>query len=130
MAGALVGVWPALRAGRANVHGVLHGASRSHKAGVGRHRVRSVLVVVLVVAQVGGSLVLLIVAGLFVRTLLRSQRAYLGFDPDHVLNVILDPKEVGYDRVRTKNFYRDLEASVRALPGVQSASLAVCRWEQ
>ncbi len=115
LAGTLVGVWPALRAGRADVHGVLHGGGRSDTAGVGRHRVRSVLVV----AQVGGSLVLLIVAGLFVRSLLRAQHANLGFDPDHVLNVILNPKEVGYDEARTKNFYRDLEARVRALPGVQ-----------
>jgi len=120
LTGTLMGVWPALRAGRADVNGVLHGGGRSDTAGVGRHRVRSVLVV----AQVGGSLVLLIVAGLFVRTLFRAQRAYLGFDPNNVLNLTLDPREVGYDEARTKSFYRDLEARVRALPGVQSASLA------
>ena len=118
--GMLVGLWPALRAGRADVSGVLQGSGRSDTAGVSRHRLRSVLVV----AQVGGSLVLLIVAGLFVRSLMRAQRADLGFDPDHVLNVTLDPREVGYDEARTKNFYRDLEARVRALPEVQSASLA------
>ena len=120
LTGTLMGVWPALRAGRADVNGVLHGGGRSDTAGVGRHRVRSVLGV----AQVGGSLVLLIVAGLFVRTLFRAQRAYLGFDPNNVLNLTLDPREVGYDEARTKSFYRDLEAGVRALPGVQSASLA------
>jgi putative ABC transport system permease protein len=79
---------------------------------------------VLVVAQVAGSLVLLIVAGLFVRTLFHTQQVSLGFNPDHVLNVTLDPKEVGYDETRSKAFYRDLEARVRSLPGVQSASLA------
>jgi predicted permease len=120
LTGTLVGVWPALRAGRADVNVMLHGGGRSDTAGVSRHRLRSVLVV----AQVAGSLVLLIVAGLFVRSLMRAQRAYLGFDPDHVLNVTLDPKEVGYDEARTKNFYRDLEARVRALPGVQAVSLA------
>jgi predicted permease len=118
--GAIVGLWPALRAGRADVNSVLQGGGRSDTAGVSRHRLRSVLVV----AQVAGSLVLLIVAGLFVRSLMRAQRVYLGFDPDHVLNLTLDPKEVGYAEARTKNFYRDLEAKVRALPGVQSASLA------
>jgi len=120
LTGTLVGLWPALRAGRADVSGVLRGGGRSDTAGVSRHRVRSVFVV----AQVAGSLVLLIVAGLFVRTLFHAQRAQLGFDPDNVLNLTLDPQEVGYDQVRTKNFYRDLEARVRALPGVQSASLA------
>jgi predicted permease len=118
--GALVGVWPALRAGRTDMNSVLHGAGRSDTAGVSRHRLRSVLVVV----QVAGSLMLLIVAGLFVRSLSRAQHAYLGFEPDHVLNVVLDPKEVGYDGTRTKTFYGDLEARVRALPGVESVSLA------
>jgi len=120
LTGTLMGVWPAMRAGRADVNSVLHGGGRSDTAGVGRHRVRSVMVV----AQVGGSLVLLIVAGLFVRTLFRAQRAYLGFDPNNVLNLTLDPREVGYDEARTKTFYRELEARVGALPGVQSASLA------
>jgi putative ABC transport system permease protein len=120
LTGTLMGVWPALRAGRADVNGVLHGGGRSDTAGVARHRVRSILVV----AQVGGSLVLLIVAGLFVRTLFRAQRAYLGFDPNNVLNLTLDPREVGYDEARTKSFYQNLEARVRALHGVQSASLA------
>ena len=120
LTGTLVGMWPALRAGRADVNKMLHGSGRSDTAGVGRHRVRSVLVV----AQVSGSLVLLIVAGLFVRTLFHAQRAYLGFDPNNVLNITLDPREVGYNEARTKGFYRDLEAKVRALPGVQSASLA------
>jgi predicted permease len=73
---------------------------------------------------VGGSLMLLIVAGLFVRSLWNAQRAYLGFDPNQLVNVSLDPKEVGYDQVHAESFYRDLEAKVRELPGVQSASLA------
>jgi predicted permease len=120
LTGIIVGVWPAFRAGRADVNGVLHGAGRSDTAGTGRHRVRSVLVV----AQVAGSLVLLIVAGLFVRTLVSAQHTYLGFDPNNVLNVTMDPNELGYDEARTNTFYRDLETKVRALPGVQSASLA------
>jgi predicted permease len=120
LTGIVVGVWPALRAGRADVNGLLHGAGRSDTAGVSRHRLRSFLVV----SQVAGSLVLLIVAGLFVRSLARAQTAYLGFDPDHVLNVVLDPKSIAYDQARTKNFYQGLEARVRALPGVQAVSLA------
>jgi putative ABC transport system permease protein len=118
--GAIVGLWPALRAGRTDVNSVLQSGGRSDTAGVSRHRLRSVLVV----AQVAGSLVLLIVAGLFVRSLIRAQHAYMGFDADHVLNLTLDPREVGYDEARTKTFYHDLEAKVRVMPGVQSASLA------
>jgi predicted permease len=67
---------------------------------------------------------LLIVAARFVRSLEQAQHMDLGFDADHVLNVLLDPREVGYDEVRTKDFYREIKRRVRALPGVQSASLA------
>ncbi|HEV2421589.1 MAG TPA: ABC transporter permease [Candidatus Acidoferrales bacterium] len=121
LTGMVMGLWPALHASRADVNAVLHGEGRSDSAGSSRHRLRSVLVV----AQVGGSLVLLIVAGLFVRSLIGAQRTYLGFDPDHVLNVTLDPNEAGYDVVRTNNFYKELERRARALPGVSDASLAV-----
>ena len=125
--GTLMGVWPALRGGRADVNAVLHSGGRSDTAGVSRHRVRSVLVV----AQVAGFLVLLIVAGLFVRTLFRAQRAYLGFDADHVLNLTLDPKEVGYDETRTKTFYRELEREPAYCPEWnRRAWLSVCRWDR
>jgi predicted permease len=116
----IVALWPALRAARMNLNAVLHEGGRSNSAGAGRHRVRSALVVV----QVAGSLTLLIVAGLFARGLDRAQRAYLGFDPTHLLNVIVDPHEIGYDEARTNQFYRALEERVRALPGVEAASLA------
>jgi putative ABC transport system permease protein len=115
-----VGVWPALHGSRANVKVMLHEGGWSNSGGRGRHRVRSVLVGV----QVAGSVMLLIMAGLFARSLWKAQWMYLGFDPDHLLNVMLDPHLVGYDEPRTKSFYRELETRVRALPGVQSLSLA------
>jgi predicted permease len=103
-----------------DVNAVLHEGGRGDAAGVGRHRVRSVLVV----AQVAGSLMLLVVAGLFVRSLKRAEHMDLGFDPDHVLNVMLDPGQIGYDQTRAKAFYRELKRRVRAMPGVETASLA------
>jgi predicted permease len=118
--GFIVGLWPALRAARTNLNAVLHEGGRSDSAGASRHRVRSALVVI----QVAGSLALLVVAGLFVRSLDRVERTYLGFDPHHLLNVSIDPHQIGYDEARTKEFYRELEDRVRAIPGVQSASLA------
>jgi predicted permease len=120
LSGILLGIWPALRAGRVDLNTVLHEGGRSDSSGVGRHGVRGVLLV----AQVAGSLMLLIVSGLFVRSLERAEHMNLGFDPDHVLNVILDVHQIGYDETRAKAFYRDLRDRVRAMPGVQSASLA------
>ncbi len=119
MSGVFVGVWPALRAGRVDLNRALHEGGRSDSAGPGRHRIRSILLV----AQVAGSLMLLIVAGLFVRSLERAEHVYLGFDPDHLLNVMMDVRQAGYDETRGRSFYRELDSRVRALPGVQSTSL-------
>ncbi len=118
--GIFVGLWPALRASRADVNSILQEGGRSDTAGAGRHRLRSVLVV----AQVAGSLMLLIVAGLFVRSLRNAEMMYLGFDPEHLLNLTMDPQLIGYDEARTNEFYRRLEDRARALPGVQSVSFA------
>jgi predicted permease len=120
LTGVLVGLWPALRVARSNVNQTLREGGRSGSSGVARHQVRNVLVGV----QMAGSLTLLIIAGLFARSLQRVQKMYLGFEPDHLLNVILDPHEIGYDWMRTNTFYDELKERVRALPGVRSVSLA------
>ena len=118
--GVIIGLWPAFRGSRSDMNVVLHEGGRSDFSGAGRHGARNALVV----AQVAGSLALLIVAGLFVRQLQQAQHIDLGFDPDNLLNAALDPHQIGYDQPRTKEFYRQLESRVRALPGVQSANLA------
>ena len=86
----------------------------------GKNRLRSTLVV----AQVAGSLMLLIIAGLFTRSLAQAQRTDLGFKPDHVLNLLMDPNEIGYSQAQTRDFYKNLLQRVRTLPGVVSASTA------
>ena len=67
---------------------------------------------------------LLVAAGLFVRSLQSAQSLDLGYAPDHVLNARMNPQWVGYDRQRTNDFYRELERRVKAWPEVRSASLA------
>ena len=114
------GLSPALRATRADVNTVLHQGGRLDATGAARHKVRGDLMA----AQVAGSLMLLIAAGLFVRSLQAVERMDLGFDPAHLLNVRLDPSINDYNQTQTTEFYRALEARIRALPGVQSASLA------
>jgi predicted permease len=120
LTGVLVGLWPALRVAHSNVNQALREGGRSGSSGVARHRMRGVLVG----AQMAASLTLLIIAGLFARSLQRVQHMYLGFEPDHLLNVITDPHEIGYDQARTTTFYNELKERIRALPGVQSVSLA------
>src|SRR5690348_1648759 len=118
LTGIVVGFVPAIRASLGNLNEVLHEAGRT--ATGRRQGLRSTLVV----AQVAGSLMLLIVAGLFVRSLQNVQHTNLGFDPSHVLNISMDPHQAGYDSVKGARFLHDLAERVRTLPGVQSASIA------
>jgi len=119
LSGLLIGLWPAMRAS-ANTQAGLRESGRGDSASAGGHQLRRLLVV----AQVAGSLILLITSGLFLRSLQRVQRTNLGFDPDNVLNLTLNTGEAGFDQQRSDEFYRDLTDRVRALPGVESASLA------
>ena len=116
--GVVVGIVPALRLSRGNLNEVLHEGGRTSTGG--RQRMRSILVGI----EVAGSLALLIVAGLLVRSLTGVQRADLGFDPRGVLNLTIDPYEVGYQEAQAKPLFREILERTRALPGVQSASLA------
>jgi predicted permease len=118
--GLLVGLAPAWRAARSDFNTVLHEGSRGI-LGSGKSKFRSALVV----AQVAVSLVLLAVAGLFVRSSQNAEHGYLGFDPHNVLNLTMETRTIGFDEARTEQFFRNVEDRVRVLPGVQSVSLAV-----
>ncbi len=117
--GIIVGLAPAWRAARGDFNKVLHEGSRGI-LGSGRSIVRSGLVV----AQVTGSLMLLVVAGLFVRSAQNVEHTYLGFDPQNVLNVTMETRTIGFDAERSKQFFREMMDRVRALPGAQSVTIA------
>jgi len=120
LTGLIVGIVPALRIARTDVSSVLHEGGRGSSDGPRRQFTRNTLVA----AQVAGSLVLLIVAGLFIRSLGKAQSINLGFDPDQVLNLSTDVGGLGYSEARGREFYRDLEARIRTLPGVVSEAQA------
>ena len=115
-----VGLGPALHTTTLEVNSLLHEGGPNSTTSSSRRRVRGDLMG----AQVAGSVALLIVAGLFVRSLRAASNLSLGFDPDHLLNVTLDPSVNSYTESQTQQFYRQLEAKVRALPGVRDASQA------
>ena len=116
LTGVIVGLVPAYRASRGNLSAILHEGGRGVIGG--KNRLRNALVVV----QVGGSLMLLIIAGLFARSLGVAERANLGFDPSHVLVMCMDPQEIAYSDAQGQEFYKTMLDRVRALPGVESAS--------
>src|SRR5215813_7855035 len=119
LAGVFVGIWPVVRLDRVDLRGILH-ESASDATGGNRNGPRRALVI----AQLSGSLALLVVAGLFVRSLKHAEHMYLGFDPRNVVNIMLDPRQIGYDEARSEDFYRLLKERVRSLPGVDSVSLS------
>jgi predicted permease len=116
--GLIVGIVPALRASRRGVIEVIRDGGRTMTGSRSRFRTA------LVVAQVGGSLMLLIVAGLMMRSLSHVQHSDLGFDPRRVLNLTLDPNDIGYGKQQGLEFYNQLLERVQAMPGVESASVA------
>jgi predicted permease len=118
-AGLIAGVVPAWRVTGGDLNGLLRDIGRTTTAG--GHGFRKGLVA----AQVGGSMMLLIVAGLFLRSLLNVQNSEMGFDPRHVLNVTLNPSLAGYNETQAHAFVESVLERARALPGIQSASLAV-----
>ncbi|HET9401539.1 MAG TPA: ABC transporter permease, partial [Candidatus Acidoferrales bacterium] len=113
-----VGLGPALRSSKIDLQQTLREADRA--ASSPRRRLQGALVA----AQIAGSMMLLVVAGLFTRSLQNVHGADLGFEPSHVMNLTMDPHEIGYTDEQGRQFYRQLLARVRALPGVQFATVA------
>lgn len=115
--GLLFGLAPALQASRPNL---LQGLKDQTAGGGHRSRLRNAFVV----AQISISLVLLITAGLFVRSLRNAGTIELGFNPEGVQTVSLDLRTQGYNQAQGQEFYRQLIDRVATMPGVRSASLA------
>lgn len=81
----------------------------------------------LVVAQVTLSLLLLIGAGLFIRSLHNLKSLDPGFRTSRLISFALNPALNGYDRPRAREFYKKLHSTLEVLPGVQSAGLSRVR---
>jgi predicted permease len=78
----------------------------------------------LLVAQVGMSLLLLVGAALFVRTLQNLENLNVGFNRYNVLLFGIDPTQSGYEGERLAHFYQELQQRLEVLPGVRSASIS------
>ncbi|HET9372292.1 MAG TPA: ABC transporter permease [Vicinamibacterales bacterium] len=127
--GVLFGLVPALQASRSDVVAILKGSSASARpAGSGLRGA-------LVVAQIALSLVLLVAAGLCVRTLRNAAAIDIGYDLAPVLTARLDLAKQRYTPARGAQFHQQLLDRLHATPGVQAAAYAVTlplndgRWE-
>ncbi|HJU64741.1 MAG TPA: ABC transporter permease, partial [Gemmatimonadaceae bacterium] len=117
--GVLFGLLPALRVSRANIGEVLKAAGR----GEGRGTVGQGMRATLVIAEVSLSLILLVGAGLLMRSFVRLQSVDVGFDPARLSVLNMQLPETSYpDSQRTAAFYAALLEQVRRRPGVSHAA--------
>jgi predicted permease len=120
--GLVFGLVPAMQAARPDLAPTLKDQAGS-VVGAGSVAMRKTLVV----AQVSLSLLLLIGAGLFVRSLRNLSTVDPGFPVDRLLGFKIDPSLNGYKAEQSDAFYRRLTESLRAMPGVRSVGLASVR---
>ena len=118
--GVVFSVLPAFRSSALEPVAVLKEESGSTTGGVRKARLSKVLVV----AQVAMSLLLLVSAGLFMRSVQLARAFNPGFNPHNVLLYSYDLKGAGYDQQTGMEFDRQLLMKLNAIPGVESASLA------
>jgi predicted permease len=119
--GLIFGLVPALHASRADLLLAMKDESPGLRTGRRRFGIRNLFVM----SQISASLLLLIVAGLFIRSLQKAQQVDLGYDVEHVLTVrpeagVLDGRDTAPQLV----FYQQVLERVRSLPGVEASSLA------
>ncbi len=121
--GILFGLLPALQATRTDMAPILKDEAGAVVGGSGSVRLRKVLVA----AQVALSLLLLIGAGLFIRSLQNLRNLGPGFASEGLIGFNLDPSLNAYDTPRSKAFYQRLTENLRSIPGVRSVGLASMR---
>ena len=117
LTGVIAGLLPALKASAPSLVSDLRGDAPARRIGRRRFALRDVLVV----SQVALTAVLLVVAGLLLRSVDASGRAEVGFDPRGLAAISIDTDMVRYNNERSEAFWREALTRVRALPGVQSA---------
>jgi len=120
LTGVIFGLAPAFQASRTDLAPSLKDESYRAIQSSRRFNLRNLLVI----AQVALSLVLLIGAGLFLRSLWRIQGADPGFDAVKVLTASLNINLLRYTRQQGREFYRRVVERMESLPGVESVSLA------
>jgi predicted permease len=114
------GLLPAIQSTRPNVYPTLKDQGGSVIGGFGQIRSRQALVI----AQVALSLLLLVGAGLFSRSLLNLRRLDPGFRTDSMVLFYLDASRNGYPKTRVHQLYEDIQHRMASIPGVASAALS------
>jgi predicted permease len=117
LTGLLFGLLPAWQSARSELHATLKEGGRT-SAGAGRERMRKGLLV----AEVGLSLVLLVGAGLMLRTVHRLTQVDPGFATENLLTMQFNLPRNAYPEPRRQSFYNETITRIEALPGVRAAT--------
>ena len=119
--GIVFGIAPAIQATRVDITPAL----KETRASSPRRRGRFIgLSQLLVISQITLSLLLVLGATLFVRTLANLNSVELGFNPEHLLTFSLDARQAGYKDAQLRTLYAQLDEQFRALPGVRAAAMS------
>jgi putative ABC transport system permease protein len=119
--GLVFGLMPALTASNPNLNDTLKEGGRSAAEGTGGRRLRNAMAV----AEIALSLVLLVGAGLLIRSFIHLQEVKPGFNPGHLLSIDLSLPSAKYGQdQQAVQFFDQLLASVSRQPGVESATIA------
>jgi len=118
LTGLLFGLAPAMHVSHSNIVDSLKEGALSTTASKARFNLRNSLVVV----EMALALVLLVSAGLLIRSLVRMQQVNPGFDARNVMTANIDVPDAKYSDTQKAEFFRNLIPKLGALPGVQSAA--------
>lgn len=119
LTGVVFGLAPALQVPASVLHDVLKDTARGSTAGKGRNWIRGALVV----SEIAFACVLLVSAGLLVRSFLRVLEVRLGFQPEHAATVRVDPDARYATRAQQNAYFSEVLRRAREIPGMQAAGL-------
>ncbi len=117
--GLIFGLAPAFHSSKTDLVESLKDGGRGTSEGARRNRLRSILAV----GELAVAVVLLVVAGLLIKSLWRLQNVNSGLQPDNVMTFNLALPETRYKTDRQAQFFEALQARIESSPGVQSASM-------
>jgi putative ABC transport system permease protein len=118
LTGLVFGIVPAIQASQPDLNATLKESGRGSTAGIQGRRARNALVV----SEIAIAMILLVGAGLMIRSFMRVQQLELGFNPDNVLTLRLQLSGAKYrENPAATDFYKQAIERVESLPGVQSA---------
>ena len=118
LTGVIFGLFPAVHSSKTELVESLKEGGRGTSEGARRNRMRNVLAV----GELAVAVVLLVSAGLLIKSLWRLQNVETGLQPDNVLTFDVAVPETRYDSGKQAQFFTDLKARLESSPGVQSVS--------